>query len=73
METGMTDTWLDRLRVEHEELYCRKRKLQDFINGQYGTPTVTPYALSLLMAQVKLMRAYEEILFERIEEAEAAP
>jgi hypothetical protein len=69
----MSDTWLDRLRVEHGELYCRGRKLQGFINAQYGTPTITPYSLGLLMAQVKLMRAYEEILFERIEEAEAAP
>jgi hypothetical protein len=69
----MTDSsWLDRLCVEHEELCEKKCKLQDFISAQYGTPTVSPYALSLLMAQVKIMSAYEDILFERIEEDEEA-
>lgn len=60
----MNEPWIDRLFAEKDELQARLLKLGDFLETN---PSVGETQLALLRVQLSCMRAYRDVLTQRIE------
>ena len=59
----MSDTWKDRMFAEKDELQDRLLKLEDFLSTE---PDIGADQLALLKIQASCMRAYRDVLTQRI-------
>jgi hypothetical protein len=60
-----TETFMDRLLKERNELEDRSKKLEAFINGEKFA-TIETIQQSLLVVQLQAMKTYLRCLYERI-------
>lgn len=65
------ETYLDRLRIEKDELTDRINKLQTFIDDNPKFAELGQDDRDMLRAQYETMRIYEHILIDRIARGEA--
>ena len=59
----MSEAWLDRLFAEKGALQARLLKLEDFLSTE---PDIDANQLALLKVQASCMRAYRDVLTQRI-------
>lgn len=65
----LADTWLDRLRIERDELSNRLQLLGEFIDGAEAFNTLDEESAGLLLDQRNAMAAYLDVLDLRIAKA----
>ena len=65
----VADTFLDRLRIERDELHDRYVKAKNFLSSPLAEKQLTPREKGSLAAQVEFMRQYLLCVEERIKYA----
>ncbi len=65
----VTDTFLDRLRIERDELHDRYVKAKNYLSSPLAEKQLTPREKGSLAAQVEFMRQYLLCVEERIKYA----
>lgn len=65
----VTDTFLDRLRIERDELHDRYVKEKNYLSSPLAEKQLTPREKGSLAAQVEFMRQYLLCVEERIKYA----
>lgn len=65
----LADTWLDRLRIERDELSERLQMLGEFIDGAEAFKALDGDYAALLIDQRKHMAAYLDVLDRRMAKA----
>ena len=65
----LADTFLDRLRIERDELHDRYVKAKNYLSSPLAEKQLTPREKGSLAAQVEFMRQYLLCVEERIKYA----